>query len=116
MWLAGHWYYEHLMDFGYHEITHIALLKECEKICKESGIKALHLYSFTTKELGFRDYNWDVELENSYLKQSLAKISYMYQTPDNDAQSFNEPGWKTLPNHMNYQGNKHVYDLVIDLL
>ena len=116
VWLAGHWYYEHLMDFGYHEIPHIGLLKECEKMCKESGIKALHLFSFSTKELGFRDYNWDVELENSYTKQSLAKISYMYQTPDNDDQSFNEPGWKTLPNHMNYQGNKHVYDLVIDLL
>ena len=40
----------------------------------------------------------------------------MYQTPDNDNQSFNEPGWKTLPNHMNYEGNKHVYDLVIDLI
>ena len=39
VWLAGHWYYEHLMDFGYHEITHIALLKECEKICKEAGVR-----------------------------------------------------------------------------
>jgi hypothetical protein len=70
----------------------------------------LHLYSFSTKELNYRDYDWDVDLPNGYREKSLARISYDYQTPDND------DGWKTLPNHMNYAGNKVVSDIVLDML
>ena len=47
-------------------------IKECHKICKETDTKVLHLFSFSTKELNFRDYNWDVELENSYIKMNYA--------------------------------------------
>jgi hypothetical protein len=76
----------------------------------------LHLFSFSTKELEYRDYNWDVNLPRSYNKESLARISYGYQTPDNDEYEFNEPGWRTLPNHMNYKGNKLVSEIVLDML
>tara|TARA_B100000282_G_C31728897_1_gene489906 strand:- start:1593 stop:2192 length:600 start_codon:yes stop_codon:yes gene_type:complete len=108
IWKAGHDYYEQLMDFGYHEISHIALVNECNKITDK--IKTIHLFSFSTNELGFRDYNWDINFPNSYNEKSLAQISYGYQTPDND------DGWKTLPNHMNYAGNKTVSDIVLDML
>ena len=91
-------------------------IKECDKICKETDTKVLHLFSFSTKELNFRDYNWDVDLPNAYREKSLAKISYDYQTPDNDEQEFIEPGWKTLPNHMNYAGNKVVSEIVLGML
>ena len=104
------------MDWGFHELTHIALVKECDKICKETNTKVLHFFSFSTKELDFRDYNWDVELENSYNEKSLARISYDYQTPDNHKHSWIAPGWKTLPNHMNYEGNKFVSELVLGML
>ena len=108
IWKAGHEYYEHLMEFGFHELTHIALVKECQRITTD--IKTLHLFSFSTKELGFRDYNWDIKLNNSYNANSLARISYDYQTPDND------DGWKTLPNHMNYAGNQIVSGIVLGML
>ena len=116
IWTAGHLYYEHLMDWGFHELTHIALVKECDKICKETNTKVLHFFSFSTKELNFRDYNWDIDLPNAYREKSLARISYDYQTPDNDEQEFIEPGWQTLPNHMNYAGNKFVSELVLGML
>ena len=108
VWKAGHEYYEHVMDFGFHELTHIALINECYKIGCQT--KMLHLYSFSTKELPYRDYNWDVYLPNAYREKSLARISYDYQTPDNT------DGWSTLPNHMNYAGNKVVSEIVLDML
>jgi len=108
VWKAGHEYYEHVMDFGFHELTHIALINECYKIGCQT--KMLHLYSFSTKELNYRDYDWDVYLPNSYREKSLARISYDYQTPDND------DGWSTLPNHMNYAGNKVVSEIVLGML
>ena len=114
IWTAGHLYYEHLMEYGFHELSHIALVKECNNLCKDK--KVIHLFSFSTEELNFRDYNWDVDLPNAYREKSLAKISYDYQTPDNDEQEFNEPGWKTLPNHMNYAGNKVVSEIVLSML
>jgi hypothetical protein len=118
IWNAGHLYYEHLMDWGFHELTHIALVKECDKICKETNTKVLHFFSFSTKELDFRDYNWDVNLPNAYKEKSLARISYDYQIPDNDEQEWSEgdKGWRTLPNHMNYAGNKFVSELVLGML
>tara|TARA_Y100000034_G_scaffold50842_1_gene62570 strand:- start:100 stop:738 length:639 start_codon:yes stop_codon:yes gene_type:complete len=118
IWNAGNLYYEHLMEYGFHELSHIALVKECDKICKETNTKVLHLFSFSTKELNFRDYNWDVRLENSYNKKSLARISYDYQTPDNDEQKWapGDLGWVTLPNHMNYAGNKVVSEIVLGML
>ncbi len=76
----------------------------------------MHLFSFSTNELDYRDYKWDVDLDNSYNEKSLARISYDFQTPDNDEYDFNEPGWKTLPNHMNYKGNKFVSEIVLDML
>ena len=114
IWTAGHLYYEHLMEYGFHELSHIALVKECNNLCKDK--KVIHLFSFSTEELNFRDYNWDVDLPNAYREKSLAKISYDYQTPDNDEQEFIEPGWKTLPNHMNYAGNKVVSEIVLSML
>jgi hypothetical protein len=108
VWKAGNDYFEHIMDFGFHELTHVALINECYKICNQTEM--LHLYSFSTKELNYRDYDWDVDLPNGYREKSLARISYDYQTPDND------DGWKTLPNHMNYAGNKVVSDIVLDML
>ena len=114
IWTAGHLYYEHLMEYGFHELSHIALVKECNNLC--NNVKVLHLFSFSTEELNFRDYNWDVDLPNAYREKSLAKISYDYQTPDNDEQEFIEPGWKTLPNHMNYAGNKVVSEIVLSML
>ncbi len=118
IYAAGHLYYEHLMEYGFHELSHIILVKECDKICKETNTKVLHLFSFSTKELNFRDYNWDVRLENSYNKKSLARISYDYQTPDNDEQKWapGDLGWVTLPNHMNYAGNKFVSELILGML
>jgi len=116
IWTAGHLYYEHLMEYGFHELSHIALVKECNNLCKDK--KVIHLFSFSTKELDFRDYNWDVRLENSYNKKSLARISYDYQTPDNDEQKWapGDLGWVTLPNHMNYAGNKVVSEIVLGML
>ena len=114
IWTAGHLYYEHLMEYGFHELSHIALVKECNNLCKDK--KVIHLFSFSTKELNFRDYNWDIDLPNAYREKSLARISYDYQTPDNDEQEFIEPGWKTLPNHMNYAGNKVVSEIVLSML
>jgi len=116
IWVAGHMYYEHLMEYGYHELTHPTLVVECYRICTEANIKQVHLFSFSTKELEFRDYNWDVSLPKSYSKQSLARISYDYQTPDNHKQDWVEPGWQTLPNHMNYEGNKVVSEIVLGML
>jgi len=116
IWETGHLYYEHLMDYGFHELTHIAIVRECNRICEQNNIDVLHLFSFSTKELEYRDYNWDVDLPRSYNTQSLARISYDYQTPDNDEYDFNEPGWRTLPNHMNYKGNKLVSEIVLDML
>ena len=116
VWETGHLYYEHLMDYGFHELTHIALVNECNNMCVESKIKVLHLFSFSTNELDYRDYKWDVNLDNSYNEKSLARISYDFQTPDNDEYDFNEPGWKTLPNHMNYKGNKFVSEIVLKML
>ena len=72
IWNAGHRYYEHVMDFGFHELTHIALVTECWRVGTRT--KMIHLYSFSTNELDFREYNWDVYLPNSYSKQSLARI------------------------------------------
>lgn len=114
IWNAGHRYYEQLMDFGFHELTHIALVNECWRVGTRT--KMIHLYSFSTNELDFREYNWDVYLPNSYSKQSLARISYDYQTPDNHKYDWIEPGWKTLPNHMNYEGNKVVSEIVLGML
>ena len=109
VWKAGHDYYTHLMDFGFHEFTHIALVNECWRIgCAPPN--SLHLFSFSTEELQFKEYNWDVDLPNAYKEKSLARISYDYQTPDND------DGWSTLPNHMNYAGNKVVSEIVLDML
>ena len=109
VWTAGHLYYEHIMDFGFHELSHIALVNECWRIgCAPKN--SIHLFSFSTKELNFREYNWDIWLPNAYNEKSLARISYDYQTPDND------DGWSTLPNHMNYAGNKVVSEIVLDML
>ena len=118
IWTAGHMYYEHLMEFGFHELTHSTLVKECYKICMEANIKHIHLFSFSTKELGFRDYDWDVQLPGSYNEKSLARISYDYQTPDDEKQHWVEKGkgHATLPNHMNYEGNKLVSKIVLDML
>ena len=76
----------------------------------------VHLYSFSTKELKHREYNWDVYLPNAYTEKSLARISYDYQTPDNHKYDWIEPNVKTLPNHMNYEGNKVVSEIVLDML
>jgi hypothetical protein len=108
IWKAGNDYYEHLMDYGFHELTHRALVNECWSI--GCATKTIHLFSFSTKELQFRDYDWDIYLPNSYQEKSLARISYDYQTPDND------DGWSTLPNHMNYAGNKVVSEIVLEML
>mgnify|MGYP003111470441 CR=1 FL=1 len=115
VWKAGHDYYENIMDFGFHELTHIALVNECWRIgCAPKN--SIHLFSFSTKELQFRDHNWDIYLPNSYQEKSLARISYDYQTPDNHKYDWIEPGWQTLPNHMNYEGNKVVSDIVLKML
>lgn len=114
VWKAGHDYFEQIMDFGFHELAHIGLVNECWKIgCKT---KMLHLYSFSTKELNYRDYDWDVYLPNAYTEKSLARISYDYQTPDSHKYDWIKSGWKTLPNHMNYEGNKVVSEIVLDML
>ena len=63
-----------------------------------------------------RDYDWDLELPHSYREKSLARISYDYQEPDNHKHDWIEPGWKTLPNHMNYEGNQIVSDIVLSML
>ena len=114
VWKAGHDYYEQVMDFGFHELTHIALVNECWKIGCQTNM--VHLYSFSTKELKHREYNWDVYLPNAYSEKSLARISYDYQTPDNHKYDWIEPNVKTLPNHMNYEGNKVVSEIVLDML
>ena len=116
VWIAGHMYYEHLMDFGFMELSYISMVKECVKICEQENIKFINLFSFSTHELGMRDYNWDLELPHSYREKSLARISYDYQEPDNHKHDWIEPGWKTLPNHMNYEGNQIVSDLVLSML
>jgi hypothetical protein len=46
------------------------------------------------------------------------RISYDYQTPDDEKQDWVEKGkgHATLPNHMNYEGNKLVSKIVLDML
>lgn len=114
VWKAGHDYYEHVMDFGFHELSHIALVNECWKIGCQTNM--INLFSFSTKELEYREYDWDVHLPNAHTDKSLARISYDYQTPDNHKHDWIEPGWQTLPNHMNYEGNKVVSEIVLDML
>ena len=45
-----------------------------------------------------------------------ARLAACDWTQSRDVTLSNDDGWKTLPNHMNYAGNKTVSDIVLDML
>lgn len=102
IWETSFGYYDHVINYGFHELTHLAIVKEIVRLCDEHKLKVLHLRSFVPADNGvnFREYNWNPELDPC-IDTSLETISKDYLEPD-------------IGNHLNPEGNKYVAKLVIE--
>ena len=106
IWKTSFDYYDNIINYGYHELSHLAIISEIKKLCIDNNLKALHLKSFVPSDnnIGYREYDWDPKLYPSY-DTSLESISN-YVT-------YGEP---EMANHLNHEGNKYVAELVIKLI
>ncbi len=102
VWETSYNYYDHVINYGFHELSHLAIVNEIMRLCSHHQLKALHLRSFVPADngVGFREYDWNPNMDNS-IATSLESISKKYGEPD-------------IANHLNLEGNKHVAELVID--
>jgi len=101
IWQSSFDYYDHVINYGFHELSHRAVINEILTLVKDHQINALHLRSFVPSDIGAgaREYNWDIAMEPS-ITESLESIAVM-----------NKPEWK---NHLSEEGNQYVAKLVID--
>ena len=104
VWETSFAYYDNIINYGFHELSHLAIINEIKKLCVEHNITVLHLRSFVPSDnnVEYKEYNWNPELYPSY-NTSLESISKDYLEPE-------------IANHLNHEGNKYVAKLVIELI
>tara|TARA_Y100001937_G_C7091484_1_gene317968 strand:+ start:288 stop:902 length:615 start_codon:yes stop_codon:yes gene_type:complete len=104
IWQTAFDYYDHVINHGYHELSHRAVVGEILRLVEHHKLNVLHLRSFVPSDIGTgaREYDWDVEM-NPSIAESLESIGV--------SKKINEP---YVANHFNKEGNKYIAKLVID--
>ena len=104
IWSTSFDYYDHLINHGFHELSHRAVVNEILRLVKYHTLNVLHLRSFVPSDIGSgaREYYWDMEMSPS-IAESLESIGV--------SKKMNEPN---IANHFNKEGNQYVAQLIID--
>jgi len=105
-------YYDEVVDWDYHRISHRGLLREMDVVIRENKKKCIYFKCFNDAFCGYIPES--VVWGNLMLYKDISLIEEKFMTEEEQKHCHSGDEWR--PNHLSEQNNKNLANFIIDVI